>query len=92
LFHKKKKIEYITLSKVSFGDRHLEVKHELILSMIDGKVCNAITHTTSTQKRYLCGSTKDFKDIDRMINTIVTENLHYGILVLNGWVRFFECL
>jgi len=23
---------------------------------------------------------------------IVTENLQYGISVLHGWIRFFECL
>jgi len=62
--------------------------------MIDGKICNALTQTTSTQKCYLCGSTsKDFNDIDRMIRSkIVTENLQYGISVLHGWIRFFECL
>jgi len=62
--------------------------------MIDGKICNALTQTTSTQKCYLCGSiSKDFNDIDRMIRSkIVTENLQYGISVLHGWIRFFECL
>ncbi|KAK5648375.1 hypothetical protein RI129_003267 [Pyrocoelia pectoralis] len=62
--------------------------------MVDGKVCNALTSTRSTQKCFICGATsKDFNRIDEMINrAITTENLEFGLSVLHGWIRMFECL
>lgn len=62
--------------------------------MVDGKVCNALTETTSTQKCYLCGATsKDFNNIEAMIQRPVhVDNLRFGLSILHGWIRFFECL
>jgi hypothetical protein len=62
--------------------------------MVDGKVCNALTDTTSTQKYYLCGSTsKWFNIIDEKIQREVkTDNLEFGLSVLHGWIRIFKCL
>ena len=87
-------IKHLTDSVISVGDNTIKVRHNLILSMIDGKVCNAITETTSTQKCFLCGATSnDFNRIDDMImKEVKTENLQFGLSVLHGWIRFFECL
>ncbi|XP_039967555.1 uncharacterized protein LOC120779423 [Bactrocera tryoni] len=78
-------------SVIPYGNKYLEVKHNLILSM---QVCNAVTETTSTQKCYLCGaSSKDFNKIDEMVKKVVkTENLQFGLSILHGWIRFFEFL
>lgn len=41
-----------------------EIKHELTLIMIDGKVCNALTENTSAQVCYICKATsKDMNNI-----------------------------
>lgn len=65
-----------------------------MLVMIDGKVCNAITDTLSTQRCYLCGVTsKEFNSIDIMIaRNANTESLKFGLSIWHGWIRFFECL
>lgn len=34
----------------------ISVKHELLLTMTDGKVCNALTETRSSQTCYICGA------------------------------------
>lgn len=79
---------------VQLDGHNIKVKHSLIFAMIDGKVCNAVTNTTSTQKCYICGATiKEFNDIAKVLTRpIKTENLEFGISVLHGWIRFFECL
>lgn len=61
--------------------------------MIDGKVCNAVTATESTQRCCLCNSTsKDFNKIDEIILKKVSEdNLKYGLSTLHAWIRCFEC-
>lgn len=49
-------IPKFTLSEIQMGKDIVNIKHNMIFSMIDGKVCNAITETTST-KCYICGVT-----------------------------------
>lgn len=48
-------IENLVSSIVNLGnDDFVSVKHELVLTMIDGKVCNAISDNNSAQKFYIC--------------------------------------
>jgi len=94
---KKQMDEHIRNLRKSFvliQEKSLNVNHNLIFAMVDGKVCNALTGTTSTQKCYICGATsKNFNRIDEMIERkIKTENLEFGLSVLHGWIRMFECL
>lgn len=81
-------------SKTICDGKSIEVEHALLFTMVDGKVCNAITQTTSTQKCYICSATsKDFNNIDKMVKReIHTDNLSFGLSILHGWIRFFECL
>lgn len=80
------------LSTVVDGKR-IRVTHKLEQTMIDGKVCNALTGNSSTQRCYLCGATsKDFNDIDRMVTMKVNDDhLRFGLSTLHAWIRFFEC-
>lgn len=75
-------------------NRQVEVNHKLILTMVDAKVCNALTETSSTQKCFICGATsKMFNKIESMIaRPIKTDNLGFGLSVLHGWIRMFECV
>lgn len=51
-------------TKQILSDKHFSVKHTMMLTMIDGKVCNAATQTASTMRCYICGSTsKDFNNL-----------------------------
>uniref|UniRef100_A0A2S2Q9M0 Uncharacterized protein n=1 Tax=Sipha flava TaxID=143950 RepID=A0A2S2Q9M0_9HEMI len=61
--------------------------------MVDGKVCNAITETSS-QVCYICGvSPKNINNIDFIKNR--TNNIStysFGLSTLHARIRFFECL
>lgn len=74
--------------------RKIDVVFKLALTMIDGKVCNALTDTSSAQRCYLCQSTiSQFNKIDEILGKQVSEeNLVFGISSLHAWIRFFECL
>ena len=66
----------------------------MICSMIDGKLCNELSNTSSVLKCYLCGSTsKNFNNIDLMVQLpIRTEYLVLGMSVLHVWIRCYKCL
>lgn len=73
--------------------KEVTVSFKLAFTMIDGKVCNAITSNASTQRCYLCQATsKDFNDIDAMLKRKINEDfLQFGLSTLHAWIRFFEC-
>ncbi|KAL4702276.1 hypothetical protein ACJJTC_018590 [Scirpophaga incertulas] len=53
-------IDYIKSQVASLNESEvqgLSVKHKMLFTMVDGKVCNAATHTKSTMRCYLCGAT-----------------------------------
>lgn len=61
--------------------------------MIDGKVCNAITSTSSAQKCYICGATpKLMNDLAAMnVQDVNPQNFRFGLSTLHAYIRFFEC-
>lgn len=72
--------------------RKITVKHTLLFTMVDGKVCNAITNTKSTSICYICGaSSKDFNNISKSYE--INQNyLHFGLSTLHARIRFLEHL
>lgn len=74
--------------------KKIDVNFELCLTMIDGKVCNALTETTSAQRCFLCGATsKQFNDLDFVLQKDITkDNYRFGLSSLHAWIRCFECL
>lgn len=89
--------EKITSLKPTFffmNGKNIKVMHKLIFTMIDGKVCNAASSTSSSQRCYLCGATaKNFNDIETMCQRKVNESyLGFGLSTLHAWIRMFECL
>lgn len=64
----------------------------MALTMIDTKVCNAATNTTSTMKCYICGATsKDFNNLTRE-KEADPSTFQFGLLILHARIKFFESL
>ncbi|KAL0879456.1 hypothetical protein ABMA27_003207 [Loxostege sticticalis] len=70
----------------------ISVKHDLLLTMTDGKVCNALTDTRSTQKCYICGATPSTMNEESREYPSNKERLAFGLSTLHAWIRTFECL
>ncbi|KAL4710844.1 hypothetical protein ACJJTC_016128 [Scirpophaga incertulas] len=88
----KKEIENLTPTKVIIDDKTITVTHSLILSMIDGKVCNVLSGNKSTQKCYICKAVgKDLNAINVM-RTPDTDMYKFGISPLHARLRTMECL
>jgi len=60
--------------------------------MIDGKVFNVVTSTTSAQRCYICKATPiEMNKIEKVINKeIDPTTLRFGFSTLHAWIRFFE--
>jgi hypothetical protein len=72
---------------------NLTVSHELLFTMVNGKVCNSMTDTRSAQICYICGAkpteVNNFKNVYR--KTPDVKHYSFGLSVLHSWIRFMEC-
>lgn len=70
----------------------IKVTSKLILTMVDGKVCNSVMDNKSSQKCYLCGLTPKFmNNIDEAVKAKVDKTaVNFGLSTLHAWIRFFE--
>lgn len=74
------------------GEKTFSVKHTMMLTMVDAKVCNAATGTASTMRCYICGATsKKFNDLTIKCD-IDTDALSFGLSVLHARIRFLESI
>lgn len=72
-------------------ENSIKITHTMLLTMVDGKVCNAMTDTTSTMRCYICGQTsKEFNKLKK--GNVSTEALKFGISILHARIRLFELL
>jgi len=78
---------------LNIGGKEISIVHKLYLTMVDGKVCNALTGTKSTQRCYICGATpKSMNNLKQIFPENVIPNYSFGLSPLHALIRSFECL
>jgi hypothetical protein len=71
-------------------NKYIKIKHVLLSIMMDGKECNAATHTASTMRCYVCKkTTKDFNDLTSQ-STEDPDTLKFGLSILHARIRFLN--
>lgn len=81
-------------TKVFLADKELSFKHIPVCTMIDGKTCNVLTDTASSQACNICKATpKDMNDLSKVLaRPCDTSNYRYGISVLHAYLRCYKYL
>lgn len=75
------------------GRKEVTVTHKLLFTMVDGKVCNAASDTSSTMRCYICKATsKEFNNLIEGEHNIDSECLTFGLSISHARIRFFETL
>ena len=89
--HIENQIKLLLPTRVGVTGQEFFVFHEMLFTMIDGKVCNAITSTSSAQVCYICrASFKEMNTIDGTVKRQVDiTSLRFGLSTLHAWIRFF---
>lgn len=77
----------------SFKYQDKSIDFNLVLTMVDGKVCHTLTETKSTQSCYICsGKPSEMNNIQNVTKKLPKlENQDFGLSPLHSWIRFFEC-
>lgn len=91
------KEQILELEKLQFeidAGKIIEVTFKMSLTVIDGKVLNVLTNTSSYQKCPICHCTQsdilEITDYNSEKFRPIEDNLKYGISPLHCWIRFFE--
>lgn len=85
-------INSLQASEITLKEKCFFVKHTMMLTMVDGKVCNAATFNKSTMRCYICGLTsKEFNDLSKTRDA-KPETLKFGLSILHARIRIFESL
>lgn len=89
----KDEIKSLHPTKLSISGKDVNATHELQLTMIDGKVVDHLTETSSSNCN-ICGSKpSQMNDLEELKKFGINEN-HYqfGLSTLHCWIRFLECI
>lgn len=72
---------------------NVTVRFSMNFTMIDGKVCSAITKTSSMMC-YICRATiSQMNQLDNMKEAVIDlSTFRYGLSTFHAYIRFFECL
>lgn len=88
----KEKISHLKETKIEMGcNTVIQINHLLQLTMIDGKICSALTETSSA-RCYICRATpKEMNDIEHCLQKATNEKaFEFGLSPLHAYIRFFE--
>lgn len=79
---------------ITISDKIFEVSHSLVLAMIDGKVANTITQTSSNAVCYICkAKPSEMNNLEILIMKPESEEaLKFGVSPLHARIKFMECI
>ncbi len=85
-------IDLLSPSQVEFGGNTFFIKHKLVLTMVDGKVCQALSDTPSAASCIVCLATpKLMNNVPKVKERPEIEStFEFGLSTLHAWIRFME--
>lgn len=88
-----KDLHPISMKTETESNTDISLSYTPVFTMVDGKVINALT-SSSSQSCFICKcKPSDMNKLDTINKfTVQAENLKYGLSSLHAWIRCFECL
>lgn len=81
-------------SEIYMGDQLIEINHELFLTMVDGKVTQVLTETSSGAVCTVCGAKpSEMNNLEKIGSKPDNMNAYeYGLSTLHAWIRCMELI
>ena len=67
-------------------------RYDLQMTMVDGKIVNTISGTSSAQRCSMCGATPSIVNHLDDVRRLPVINVEYGLSSLHCWIRVFEAV
>lgn len=90
----KNEIENLNNTVILCTDKELHICHNLSFTMIDGKVAQVLTETSSAACCTICKvKPSDMNNLSKVMKRAVDESAYqYGLSNLHAQIRFMECI
>lgn len=87
-------IKFLSETIITKEGQTVKIKHDLFLTMIDGKVAQVLTKTPSCASCTICKATpSQMNDLERVAARPVNEKaFQYGLSTLHAWIRCMELI
>lgn len=87
----KEQINRLECTECLVSERNVQVEHRLQLTMVDGKICNALSGTSSA-KCYICDAKpSQMNDLENCLKRSANSKFfEFGLSPLHSYIRFFE--
>ena len=92
--HFVEQVASLSPTEIEVDEVRVRIRHELELTMIDGKVANALTNTSSSLSCSICGAKPtQMNQVEHVTARPVNPDAcRYGLSPLHAWIRLFECV
>lgn len=87
-----KQIKELVPTQITIESANIFVTHKLILTMVDGKVCNTLSENKSTQRCFICKATAKEMNLINIVKVPEESMYKFGISSLHAYIRTMECL
>lgn len=90
----KNEIDQLVPLKILIKDFRISVDYKILLTMVDGKVCQNLSQTPSAATCYICkANPTEMNDLNRLNQKYVhEESFQYGLSSLHAKKNLMECL
>lgn len=87
-------IDHLEPTSITINGVNCLVYHKMLLTMVDGKVCQTLSNTASASTCYICGANpSQMNNLDQVRQKHeIVANFQFGLPTLHAWIRFMECL
>lgn len=90
----KEEIKNLLPTKIETNNGTYLIGVDMHVTMVDGKVCQALTDTPSAATCIICKCTPIQMNQLNIVQrrTIITEHAEFGLSTLHAWIRFMQCI
>lgn len=86
-------IEELHQTSITFNETDFRVKHELYMTMLDGKTLDYLTDTSFSNCNVCGAKPSQMNNLKVLKKLVCNEDVYeFGLSTLHCWIRFFECL
>lgn len=86
-------IDSLKATTIVVNHKNVQAMHKLELTMVDGKVVDYLTDTSTSNCNICQAKPSQMNDYNRLkLLDINTDNFEFGLSTLHCWIRFLECL
>lgn len=77
-------------TQITWNERKILISYNMLLTMVDGKICSSLTETSSAARCYICKAKPTQMNNLKVVQQLDSNSFQFGLSTLHAWIRFME--